>query len=407
MYPLLFVFWLFSLTRTLEKDIFSVPWAVFFYYLIYFGIRPSYALFGNAQIFELYRKIENSEIIYNSFLSFCFFSFFLIVYCYLRPSERRLIIKPFKPKGQTFLVGCMISLICLAAGFSLITVLGGARELIEAPAETIREIGELGLLGYGLWSVFNLIFIGITLMLIGSPTHLKSAVCIGVIGLVIAIVLGRRSAILVILTPYIFFFHNFRRRFSTAEGIWGAVALLFTFIIILFVRVSSQSNAPAGGLLSIFLLSAELFTFDMQLEILRSKNFVFGVDFLPKILTDNVFVYNSHNYHSIGERLVNQFNPSFNAGIPPSIYGTAILNFGEIGIFLGILLGTAFGLFNRVIHGMDQRLFFLIYPQFILLSFYTFRLGDIWLSFSAIGRPIMVAILVYFVVFVLGNRRAV
>lgn len=400
-------FLIFHLAITASKDPFSPVWVMTAYLTVYFFIRPFYVLYINdtTYLFEIGTvPVKPNFFFFNSYLLLCTFIPFAFGYKNSNMFARKIASRlptfglPFNRSLLVF-ISTAILILSTVSYVYVISQLGGLNLVLNNQAALVKAIPDLGFAVKLAWVVFNLYPLGIILLLIanGQNTLWFIATAFGVI---LCIIIGRRTPLLAMLIPLLIFRHHYVRKLTIKRAALLATILFSVFIAIVAYRILTTSNGSEKTLMTVF-ASAEYFVWDMNMAILDDYWSIaplrLGLDFLPYWFRDFLGIdlfYSS--FQSIGEATVAVYFPGFPAGIPAGMPATIFMNFGWIGLIVCMyLIGIAARVFFEYMefNKTNRLITLLIYPVGLLAFFYVIRLGDFWLGFSTQIRFILMAIL--------------
>lgn len=395
-----------TISVKISPDPFSPIWILVGYLFACFFVRPLYLLFINEPgfLFSLGDIPIRANLIFQSnILLFATFATFAFGYRYMAGSIRQLASKiPTFSDTLNLTYLRLLSLFIIAIGIVsylyVIQQLGGISEVLGKQAALVKVIPELGFNVKLAWVIFNLYFLGTILFMIANGPS-KGWYIIVFIGLILFLSIGRRSPLLAMLIPLVIYRHYYVKRLKLkTAALWSSLVFLLLVGVALY-RIMTADSKEALTAIAIF-DSAEYFVWDMNMATLVSfgstMEFRNGMDFLPYWFREELSLdWFATSFGSVGELSVAWFLPKFPAGIPAGLQGTLYMNWGWLGVAIGMYL---LGLLARLIYEYTQQnlssrlVTLLLYPVLLLAFFYLLRLGDFWLGFSTQIRFVLMAI---------------
>ncbi|MFT6975783.1 MAG: oligosaccharide repeat unit polymerase [Bermanella sp.] len=293
------------------------------------------------------------------------------------------------------------SFLAVISLFLLIEMLGGISDIQSNQSAIVLKIPELGFLGKLLWE-FGFLYFFATAILIATQKSLGKIILHFLFGLTLFYIFGRRGVIIngliVILITYIIV-NKVKISFLKAALSFAAI-----FILLMIMLVFRLTSYDAGFTFNFeYLLSSPEFYIGNAFSKVFDdyglyKDYRYGLDFLPYSLRNLFEIDLLASYPSIGAYISEEYFNGFNAGVPPSIYGTLYINFGWFSPLPAILLAMFFSyIYSFALTTKINFNYFL--PGLIFNWLYNFaRLGDFWLSFSATMRLGILIILIFSII---------
>lgn len=398
---------IFATAPQVSEDPFSPLWILVAYLTVYFFIRPFYFLLADQTgfLFELGNtQVKPYFFFLSSLLLICTYLPFLLGYSSFdkwvsKVSGRVPAFGVAIDKTIVHIIAIAVLITAVIAYFYVVNKLGGISNALSKQAALVKEIPELGVSAKLAWVLFNLYPLGIILLLVAKG-QTKFWYFATFLGIVLCLILGRRTPLLAMLIPLLIFRHQYIKRISLKFAALMGGGLFAIFISIVAYRIFTTATGADKTILTIF-ASAEYFVWDMNLSILNdfgeTRSYRLGLDFLPYWLRDFLSIDQYHtSFLSVGEATVDLYFSGFPAGIPAGMQGTLFMNFGWVGLIVGMFF---VGMLARIffeymqINKESRLVTLLIYPVGLLAFFYILRLGDFWLGFSTQIRFFVMAIL--------------